>query len=203
MKKILIISGVLILLSSLTACNIETPDPDYIPGEIDLHDPILLDSEEPVVDDLDENFTFKKLIVGQRLEGKSTGELPFPYYFTFSINGDVEMYEKPFDNQDWELVQEFKVTQGKVQTNQADISDILNWEDILKLNTHGEIIDNNKEGEDFDINKVDTNDGLELTLYPEGSPIGGDGPFNLKMSISPSGETIIIDFLNHNILIQK
>jgi len=153
---------------------------------------------------LEEDYTFEKLVVGKRLEGYSQqGKLKFPYYFVFSKNGNVKMYEKPFDNEDWALVQDFNITKGRVNTEDENIDDIIDWSDVLKLNTLGKLEDMGDEDSEGVEGIVALDDGIEVTLYAEGAQVGAESPFNMVMFVSPNGQNMTIDFLKHDIIIDK
>jgi hypothetical protein len=47
------------------------------------------------------------------------------------------------------------------------------------------------------------NDGIKVTLYAEGAQVGADSPFNMVLSVTPSGQNMFIDFLKHKIVIDK
>ncbi len=192
MKKIFLSGFAVVMIFGLSAC------------ENAVKPPVVEVEDDQGFENLEEDFTFENLVVGKRLEGYSQrGEYKFPYYFVFSKNGNVKMYEKPFEIEDWELVQDFNITKGRVNTEDENVDDIIDWSDVLKLNTMGELedlSDENSEGIE-DIAPVD--DGIKVTLYAEGAQVGAESPFNMVMSITPSGQTIFIDFLKHEIVIDK
>ena len=192
MKNIFLSGFAVVMIFGLSACD----------GAV--KSPVVEVDDEEEFEALEEDFTFENLVVGKRLEGYSQrGDYKFPYYFVFSKNGNVKMYEKPLEIEDWELVQDFNITKGRVNTKDENVDDIIDWSDVLKLNTMGELedfSDGDSEGIE-DIAPVD--DGIDVTLYVEGAQVGAESPFNMVMSISPSGDTILIDFLKHDIVIDK
>lgn len=191
MKNILLSGFVVVIIFGLSACDGATPT-------VEVDD----DPKNQEFQALEDDFTFENLVVGKRLEGYSQrGDYKFPYYFVFSKNGNVKMYEKPLEIEDWELVQDFNITKGRVNTKDESVDDIIDWSDVLKLNTLGELED---DGEGNNLESVDAlDDGIDVTLYVEGAQVGAESPFNMVMSISPSGQTILIDFLKHDIIIDK
>jgi len=198
MKKMFLSSVAILVVFGLSACDNAVQPQNDVAIEIDDN------PENQDFQNLEEDFTFEKLIVGKRLEGYyQQGKYKFPYYFVFSKNGNVKMYEKPFEIKDWELVQDFNIVKGRVNTKDENVDDIIDWSDVLKLNTMGKLKDlsdkNNGGIEDI----VPVDDGIEVTLYAEGAQVGTESPFNMVLNIDSSGQNILIDFLKHKIIIDK
>jgi hypothetical protein len=198
MKKMLINSFVIILVFGLSACDNAVQPQNDVAVEVDNN------PENQDFQSLEEDLTFEKLVIGKRLEGYSQrGDYKFPYYFVFSKNGNVKMYEKPFEIEDWELVQDFNVVKGRVNTEDENVDDIIDWSDVLKLNTIGKLEDLSDENSEGIEDIVPVDDGIKVTLYAEGTQVGAESPFNMVLTIDPSGQNMFIDFLKHKIVIDK
>ena len=193
LKYALLITSALFFLVGCNSATASEPqvDVDKLDAEIDPLDAIDIDETEEYEDEEYENEdgnvlidgSFRGYIIGERWEGYSdVGELRWPAYFVFSENGNVKMYEKPFENEDWTLVQDFNVTKGRVATNIEEIDDIIDWSDVL------------------DLPLITDADSLEtpfcVTLYPDGAQVGAVSPFNMVLCTEDLWQ-IRIEFLKH------
>ena len=192
LKYVLLLSAALFFLVGCDSATANEPklDIDELDGEINPPDDIDVPEHEEFEDE-EENEnnnilldgSFRGYIIGERWEGYSNvGELKFPAYFVFSENGNVKMYEKPFDNEDWTLVQDFNITQGRIATSDESIDDIIDWSDILKL--------------PLITNADSLNAQFCVTLYPDGAQVGAISPFNMVLCTQDLWQ-IQIEFLNH------
>ena len=188
LKYVLLIVASLLFLVGCTSVTADEPqvDMEELDGELDPLDGVDIDEDEN--EDEGGNVlidgSFRGYIIGERWEGYSdVGELKFPAYFVFSENGNVKMYEKPFDNQDWELVQDFNIVQGRVATDDENIDNIIDWSDVLDLPL---ITDHASLDMPFCV-----------TLYLDGAQVGAVSPFNMVLCTQDLWD-IGIDFLNHS-----
>jgi hypothetical protein len=203
MKKYLIIA--LLPLLFLTGCeNVQT-----IPQEVDLSDPSdVPDGEyDPLEDfepDLEQDeetlysgnclFTYGRMIVGEDLPadsrewegyhklGNEVGKVSTRMQF-FS-GGNIKMYTKPMDIEDWELVKDFNVDRMKVPTDDENIDDII---EFPKASSHCLFEDTEENAsKDFPC----------ITLYPEGAPISEASPFNVNICVDTAG-SMTVNMLKH------
>lgn len=189
MKKILSMAFVLVMMFALAGCD--QADPDYIPGEVSLENPKLDLDEFPNKGCL---ITYGSLIVGENLPagdrewegyhklGNQKGKVPTR--MSFSSNGNIKMYNKPTNIEDWELVKDFNVDRIRVITKDKNIDDIITFPKALNYC----LFEDTKENADKDYPC--------FTLYPEGSPIMDNSPFNIKVCVD-SFSSIRLDMLKH------
>lgn len=198
MKKILLISFVLIFTVLGSGCeNINPVDDDYIPGEIPLEDPDL-NPEEPLYGGC--LVTYGKMVVNKDLPadmrewegyhklGNKLGEVPTR--MLFSSDGNIKMYTKPFDIEDWQLVINFNVDRMKVSTEDENVDDIIEFPKAVDYCL-------------FEDTKENASKSFPcITLYPEEMPIQENSPFNINLCINDAS-SITVDMLKHKIYLSN
>jgi hypothetical protein len=201
MKKYLLLAFVPLLF--LTGCEMTQPtmqidlsDPSDVPnGEYDpLGDFKEDEKEEKPLYDEHCLVTYGRMIVGEDLSpedrewegyhklGNETGEVPTR--MLFSADGNIKMYTKPMETEDWELVKNFNVDRMRVPTDDKDIDDIIEFPRAVNYC----LFEDTKENADKDFPCI--------TLYPEGMPIQENSPFNIELCIKGPG-SIIVNMMKH------
>jgi len=194
MKKLLSIVFIFALMLSLVGCTEEDVNPDkWAPtkDEIDLHDPDL-NPEKPMYSGC--LYTYGTSVAGKNfssgsLEWKGYHKLgneigKVPTRIVFSPSGNIKMYTKPMDDEDWQEVKDFNVDRMRVQTDKEDVDDIIEFPKA----TDYCIMEDSKENADKDFPCI--------TLYPEGVPIQENSPFNIVLCIDGQG-SMTLDMLKH------
>lgn len=100
--------------------------------------------------------------------GNQLGKVPTR--MAFSANGNIKMYTKPMEIEDWSLMQDFNVDRMRVPTDDKDIDDIVKFP---QATNHC------------------LSQGTCVTLYPQGAPIKANSPFNVELCINAPGSITV------------
>lgn len=123
------------------------------------------------------SFTYGNMLVrewnGYHKLGNKVGKVPTR--MSFSTNGNIKIYTKPFEIEDWSLMQDFNVDRMRVPTDDKDIDDIVKFPQAVNHCL---------------------SQGTCITLYPQGAPIQANSPFNVELCINAPG-SITVNMLKH------
>jgi len=202
MKKIIIASFIILALSACSETDLLEKNP-VAPGGETPDIPVETSVTEEGLTEFSIDTLFRNKVLDYKWVG-TEGELNLAKYLVFSENGNVKMYTKPFENQDWELIQDFNIVKVKINSDDIDLMG-MDLEDVERYdNTEGEI-STIIDWEDL-LNMELDQDGLEgncMTLYPEGVPVGGNSPFSMDMCITGGISKMTIKMLNTTFNLQK
>ncbi len=196
MKKYLLLLPVLLLflMGCASAQEVDILDPSFPDEEYDPLADFKKEEEEKPLYSGNCLFTYGAMVVGENLApedrewegyhklGNELGKIPTR--MLFSADGNIKMYTKPMENEDWELVKNFNVDRMRVPTNDENVDDIVDFPKAVSYC----LMEDTKENADKDFPCI--------TLYPEGLPIQENSPFNVGLCVN-GPESMVVNMLKH------
>jgi len=192
MNKLL---GLLVIsLMMLSGCGTVVPDGESSVA-VDFADGDDLPPVEPTEGACDKEFVFRGNVSDTYWTGKiDRGPYQFPIRYYFSPSGNVRIEEKPFEDEDWEEVQNFNV--DRVMVHSDDELENIGMrgfdDDIYDVISFAKFID-----------KCDGLLSLDFVLLPEGSTPDAESPFTFKLTYMVDTHDLIVDALNSKVRLTK